>query len=152
MHTDVAQRLSCILILLLFAPLLVGGQETPRLSPKEFLDQYLVALREGNTQKAAQLVRNQRDNADLAATLLLGEGVHAYQRAAYNTALRVSLTALELYQQLGDRQGEGRTLNDIGGVYRGTGEYAQALRYHQEALAIRRAMAIRPERRRSSKI
>ena len=44
---------------------------------------------------------------------------------------------------MGDRAGEGTTLNNIGVVYRGQERYAEALQVLQQALAIRREVGDR---------
>ena len=44
--------------------------------------------------------------------------------------------ALAIDKQIGNKAGEGTTLNNIGGVYFNLGEYAKALDYLQQSLAI----------------
>jgi len=44
--------------------------------------------------------------------------------------------ALRLYRDLGDRSGEGSTLNNIGFVYHSLGENQKALEYYNQALAV----------------
>jgi tetratricopeptide (TPR) repeat protein len=38
--------------------------------------------------------------------------------------------ALEVYQEIGDRIGEGRSLNNLGIVYQLLGEYKKAINYY----------------------
>jgi tetratricopeptide (TPR) repeat protein len=45
--------------------------------------------------------------------------------------------------QIGDRAGEGATLDNIGGIYRSLGQYQEALEYHQQALDIQREVGDR---------
>ena len=49
---------------------------------------------------------------------------------------------------MGDRAGEGTTLNNIGGVYDHQGRYDEALETYQQALAIRGRWATGPARAR----
>ncbi len=61
----------------------------------------------------------------------------------YNTlgqkqeALRYYEQALAIWQEVGDRGGEGTTLNNLGLVYSNLGQRQEALRYYEQALAIR---------------
>lgn len=65
----------------------------------------------------------------------------------YPKALEFFEQALAIYQEvnqqrlasnreLGDKAGEGKTLNDIGEVYQNLGQYSKALEYYQKALLI----------------
>ncbi|ASC73061.1 hypothetical protein XM38_040230 [Halomicronema hongdechloris C2206] len=54
----------------------------------------------------------------------------------YEQALGYYQDALVIRQEIGDRAGEGVTLNNIGAVYDNLGQYEQALGYFQDALAI----------------
>ena len=56
-------------------------------------------------------------------------------RGQYDQALQNYQQALVITQEVGDRAGEGATLNNIGGVYRVRGQYDQALQNYQRALA-----------------
>ena len=51
--------------------------------------------------------------------------------------------SLKLAKAIGDRAGEGATLNNLSQVYRARGDYETALRYLEEALAIQRAIGDR---------
>ena len=50
---------------------------------------------------------------------------------------------MAIRRQVGDRAGEGGTLNNIGGVYDNQGNYGEALRYYKQSLAIRRQVGDR---------
>jgi tetratricopeptide (TPR) repeat protein len=52
------------------------------------------------------------------------------------TALDFYQDALAIRQEIGDRLGEGSTLNNIGAVYDNLGQYEVALNFYQDALAI----------------
>jgi tetratricopeptide (TPR) repeat protein len=77
------------------------------------------------------------------AQALYNEGHGLYQTGKYEAALDKLQAALELYRETGNRQGEGRTLNDIGGVYKCLGQYQEALECLEEALAISREIGDR---------
>ncbi len=51
--------------------------------------------------------------------------------------------ALAIYREVGDRGGEGRTLNNLGGVYDALGKKQEALSYYEQSLAIRREVGDR---------
>ncbi|NER50164.1 MAG: CHAT domain-containing protein [Symploca sp. SIO1A3] len=91
---------------------------------------------------AAQTLSEQNQAQKAQADRLSREGV--YRRARYNTiynlerALRNFEEALLIYQEIGDKAGIGKTLQDIGDVYHRGEEYEQALDYYQQALPIQR--------------
>lgn len=62
----------------------------------------------------------------------------------YQQALEASRQALDIRRSIGDRPGEGQTLNNIGVVYWRFGQYQQALDYYQQALAIKRETNDKP--------
>jgi tetratricopeptide (TPR) repeat protein len=57
--------------------------------------------------------------------------------------LRYLERALAIQQAIGDRSGEGTTLNNISQIYDARGDYDAALRYLERALAIRQAIGDR---------
>jgi CHAT domain-containing protein len=138
MHIHLSKRIFFALIFLLLSTLPVSGQEKQGLSVEEFRDQYLSAVEEENKEKAEQVVRENKDRASIMAVFLFIQGVATYQKADYKTALRMFMTSLELYRQLGDRRTEGTTLTYIGLIYDRTGDYQKALGYFQDTLKIRR--------------
>jgi CHAT domain-containing protein len=64
------------------------------------------------------------------------EGVKAFKISQYRVALEKFQTALNIYKQIGDREGEGTTLNNIGAVYKVLGQYSKALETYQQSLVI----------------
>ncbi|HJT56006.1 MAG TPA: tetratricopeptide repeat protein [Ktedonobacteraceae bacterium] len=74
-----------------------------------------------------------------------------YSRVAYlynglgqkQEALRYYQQALAIFQEVGDRGGEGTTLNNLGRVYDDLGQKQEALRYYQQALDIRKEVGDR---------
>lgn len=55
----------------------------------------------------------------------------------YDEALTFYAQSLNICQQVGDRKGEGTTLNNISQIYDAKGEYDTALQYLKQSLAIR---------------
>jgi CHAT domain-containing protein len=51
--------------------------------------------------------------------------------------------ALAIKKEVGDRSGEGTTLNNIGGGYKSLGQYPKALEFYQQALAIKKEVGDR---------
>ena len=66
------------------------------------------------------------------------------ERAQYQEALKYFEKALAARQEVGDRDGEARILNNSGLVYHHQGRYAEALDVFQQALAIHREVGNRP--------
>ena len=61
----------------------------------------------------------------------------------YPKALEYYEKSLENKRELGDRQGESRTLSNIGGIYLGLSDYPKALEYYEKALTISRLIGDR---------
>ncbi|MFZ2967602.1 MAG: tetratricopeptide repeat protein [Sulfuricurvum sp.] len=59
---------------------------------------------------------------------------------AYSHALEYHERSLAISQAIGDKSGEGTTLNNIGQIYKARGDYTTALTYLQQSLAIRQAI------------
>ena len=68
--------------------------------------------------------------------------VYASQRQCAQ-ALQNYQQALVIRREVGDRAGEGDTLNNIGSVYRNQRQYAQALSNYQQALVIAQEIGLR---------
>ena len=54
----------------------------------------------------------------------------------YDTALGYLTNSLKIQQDIGDKQGEGVTLNNISQIYQAKGDYDTALRYLTDSLKI----------------
>jgi len=79
-------------------------------------------------------------SSDLAD--LLARGHAAHDTGLYKEALNFYNQALVISREVGDRAGEGTTLNNIGAVCHGQGQYEQALEYYQAALLIARDLGL----------
>ncbi|MCT7986621.1 CHAT domain-containing tetratricopeptide repeat protein [Laspinema sp. A4] len=89
-----------------------------------------------NLSVTAQTVEELKQEAER----LLNLGIEQYQRSQIRDALQSWEQALEIYQQIGDKAGEGKTLVSLGTVYGSLGEYAQAEQYYHQSLAIYRQL------------
>ena len=67
---------------------------------------------------------------------LFQKGVEQFRRSQFREALQTYQQVLRIRQELGDKVGEGITLNNIGTVYLYQGEYATALEFYQQALVL----------------
>ncbi|WP_431973839.1 tetratricopeptide repeat protein [Micromonospora haikouensis] len=85
------------------------------------------------------------------ATLTLGPNARAFYQRGWArsstgrpwSALEDFQQALTMYQQAGDRGNEAATLNNIGGVYAGLGDWQRALDHYHQALPITREVGDR---------
>jgi len=71
------------------------------------------------------------------------EGYVNYNAWEMQRALVYFTKGLRCYRNTGDREGEAKSLNNIGELYNQLGEYFSALRYLEQALVIRREVADR---------
>ncbi len=82
-----------------------------------------------------------RDTAEFANLDDLGRcslalGILLGSAGNLTRALEASAVALETFKGSGNRQLEGKTLNNIGAVYRNSGRYREALKAYEEALVV----------------
>jgi tetratricopeptide (TPR) repeat protein len=66
-----------------------------------------------------------------------------YELAIYETALTYLEQSLAIQQAIGDRSGEGTTLNNISQIFSVRGDFEKALTYLEQSLAIRQAVGDR---------
>lgn len=71
-----------------------------------------------NFSAIAQTVEELKEEASRLWNL----GLEQYNRSQFQNVLQSWEQALEIYRQLGDKAGEGRTLNNLGTVYNSLGE------------------------------
>ena len=76
------------------------------------------------------------DARKAAAYRLFKQGIEQFQTSQYEAALDSWHQALILFQKLENRLGEGKSLGNLGMVYRVLGYYDTAIKYHQQSLAI----------------
>ena len=70
------------------------------------------------------------------ADRLLQQGSDSLRISQYREALESAQVALEIYLELGNRQGEANSLSTMGIAYRRLGEYQRAIDFQQQSLAI----------------
>ena len=77
------------------------------------------------------------------ADQLLQQGVQQLQTSQYPAAIKSWQQALDLYHQVGDRNGEGLALMNLGVAYLSQSQYGKASEYFQKALPILQAVGDR---------
>jgi CHAT domain-containing protein/Tfp pilus assembly protein PilF len=88
----------------------------------------------GKDAAVAQTASNQSRKAE--ADRLLQEGIQQLRQGKFRAALETFQKVLVIRKEVGDKAGEGTTLNNIGLVYSNLGQYPKALEFYQQALAI----------------
>lgn len=86
----------------------------------------------GTPPVIAQTVDGQKAEADR----LLNQGIQLYENDQLDAAIPSLQQALELYRQVKDRNGERRSLGNLGYIYTRLGKYTQALDFENQSLAI----------------
>ncbi|MEO1348123.1 MAG: CHAT domain-containing protein [Cyanobacteria bacterium J06635_15] len=82
----------------------------------------------------------QQANLRIEADRLFQQGLGQIRVNQYSQALTALQTALSLYRQLGDRQGEVDSLSNLGVAYYSLGDYDRAISLHEQSLAIEREL------------
>ena len=77
------------------------------------------------------------------ALQLFRQGKQQIYRGQFREALQTFQQVLVIVREIGEQQGEGATLNNIGLVYRTQGQYGKALDFYQQALTIEKAVGDR---------
>lgn len=72
----------------------------------------------------------------LQAEYLKKQGLKAYERGTYSSALDYYQKSLEIYQKIGHQQGRASVLKAIGIIYNYQGKYPEALETYQKSLQI----------------
>jgi len=85
-----------------------------------------------------QVLAQTADARKAEADRLLQQGREQFRSNQFEAALQSWQQALIIYQQIKDRQGEGKALGNLGSTYRTLGDYAKAIEYLQQSLAIAR--------------
>ncbi len=93
-------------------------------------------------EQALKLARAAR-MVNLEADVLMSLGPHFSDLNQYEQARTYLSAALEIYQQLNDRWGEGRTLSNLGVTYWGEGSYSEAKTYFEAAMQAMREIGSR---------
>ncbi|MBD2425787.1 tetratricopeptide repeat protein [Phormidium sp. FACHB-1136] len=89
----------------------------------------------------AQTVPNEAQSAE--ADRLLELGRQQYRVSQFREALQSWQAALEIYQAMGNRAGETKTLNNIGIIYARQGNYGDALATFQQSLIMHQGLGDR---------
>ncbi len=87
-------------------------------------------------------IADQLDNMAIKAQILLNLSNIHVKKNEYDTAINHLEHALDLQQQLGDRQGESEVFVNLGIAYYEQGLFDEAERYYLESLAIKEEMGV----------
>ncbi|WP_413167829.1 CHAT domain-containing protein [Capilliphycus salinus ALCB114379] len=90
-----------------------------------------------------QLLENLRNPKKVEADRLFQQGLQQHKTSQFREALQSFQQALKIYQEIGDRFGEGSSLNNLGNAYHSLGQYHQAIDFHQQSLTIAREIGDR---------
>ncbi len=88
----------------------------------------------GNRDSIIQLLQN--DTEDTSRVLHLADLSYEYLESKPDTTMALALEALTLATQIGFLKGKAASLNRIGNVYSGSGNYAKAMEVYLQALQI----------------
>ncbi len=77
------------------------------------------------------------------ADRLLQEGVQKYETSQFRGALQSWEKALQIYQEIKNRQGEAASLDNLGSAYLSLGQYQKAIDLHEKSLVINREIVNR---------
>ncbi|MCZ8067676.1 MAG: tetratricopeptide repeat protein [Microcystis sp.] len=111
----------------------------------EFFQQTLTIAKEikdADLEKIAEKLmeaEKQRKEADR----LLQEGVQKYETSQFRGALQSWEKALQIYQEIKNRQGEAASLDNLGSAYLSLGQYQKAIDLHEKSLVINREIVNR---------
>ena len=86
------------------------------------------------TSVVAQTSQERKEEADR----LNKQGIEQYNTSQLQAALQSLQAALEIYQEIEDKEGIAKSLNNLGLVYDDLGQYEKAINYYQQSLAIYR--------------
>ena len=87
---------------------------------------------------AIELAQSNQDSKKAEADRIFQQGIRQFQTSQFREALQSWETALRLYRELGDRQGEANSLGNLGLAYDALGEYERAIDFHNQSLTIDR--------------
>ncbi|NET24581.1 CHAT domain-containing tetratricopeptide repeat protein [Okeania sp. SIO1I7] len=93
----------------------------------------------GATEVLAQTSTKQKAQADQ----LLKQGIENLKSRQLKTAVQYWQQALKIYQEIGDRQGEGECLSLLGFAYNAVGQNEKAVEFLQQSLVISREIGNR---------
>jgi CHAT domain-containing protein/Tfp pilus assembly protein PilF len=102
----------------------------------------LVGIPPEITVASAQTPMTQNRKAE--ADRLRQQGIEQFEANQLAAALELLQKALFIYQEIGDRFGQGNTLTNIGTVYYSLGKADEAIHYWQQSLPIARQVGDRP--------
>ncbi len=91
-----------------------------------------------NLPVASQILAQTNNERKAEAEKVMQRGREQLQSSQFTTALQSWQQALLIYREIKDRQGEGKTLLNLGLAYHFLGDYRKAIEYYQQSLPILR--------------
>ncbi|WP_242046816.1 CHAT domain-containing protein [Calothrix parietina] len=83
-----------------------------------------------------RILAQSNDARKAEADRLLQQGIEQFQISQFDAALQSFQEALDIYQAIKDRQGEGKSLGNLGNAYNMMGDYPKAIEYYERSLKI----------------
>lgn len=116
------------------------GETTQLLSPERGISSLGGQKKEEKEAEIGRLLEQlagvESENKKLLLMLLDQIATLYYERSDYDNAKRYWEESLALAHEIGNKQGEGATLNNISQIYHARGDYETALTYLQQSLII----------------
>ncbi|OKH35492.1 Fis family transcriptional regulator [Nostoc calcicola FACHB-389] len=91
-----------------------------------------------NLPVASQILAHTNNDRKAEAEKVMQRGREQLQSSQFTAALQSWQQALLIYREIKDRQGEGKTLVNLGVAYHFLGDYRKAIEYYQQSLPILR--------------
>ena len=109
----------------------------PHLALSFFLVCQPLLVAGGMTHASASSISSSKETDSQAAPdARFSEGLDLYHLDRYSEAIEIWQEALVGYQSVGDRDGEGKTLGNLGVAHRAIGQYGTAIEFYQQASKI----------------
>ncbi|WP_413167836.1 tetratricopeptide repeat protein [Capilliphycus salinus ALCB114379] len=96
-----------------------------------------------NVLSESPVLAQTQQQRKIEADRLLNQGIQQGKTSQFREALQSFQQALEIYGEIGNRQGEAASLNNLGIAYYGLGQYHQAIEFYQQSLTIARKIGDR---------
>ena len=93
-----------------------------------------------NVLNIPQVLAQSQDERKAEANRLLRQGIQQVKAESFQEALQSFQQALKIYQEIGDRNGEAKSIGNIGFTYENLKQYQRAIEYYEQALVIWREL------------
>ena len=121
----------------------LGDRQWPVKSSSFLTTDDSLAIAYGEKYQLKDTVAPKQETKQTEADQLFNEATDLFRSFRWQEAFKKLEQALILYREIGDRQGEGRTLIGFGAIADNLGQYPQALDYYEQSLVISREIGDR---------